>query len=345
MRFSPLPPVPAAPGGVQACALDGEHALAIAQAGIEPDRAFVWTLRDRAWAPVAPPPPGIHPLLGLGRGRALGLQTEPEGASRCMPYTYDHAGDAWSEGPGCAIGRLFSENVRLADGTVMLIGGRARRPSRRVDRYDPASGSWRRTVDLPLPLARVGHVAVALDDGRVLVAGGIGEDDWGSQGNRRAFLHDPVRDEWQDAGELREARMGAVVVRLDDGRVAMLGGVFALRNLRSIEIFDPATSSWSWGKVLTTARAGPAATVLPDGRVLVSGGLVRPSRDQPSERLATTELWDPRTLSSEAGPAMHAARHGHVVIPLAGARWLVATGGYTGPDQLLAELLEWSDEP
>ena len=104
------------------------------------------------------------------------------------------------------------------------------------------------------------------------------------------------------------------------------------------------TSSWSWGKVLTVARAAPAATLLPDGRVLVSGGLERPGHDAPSQRLATTELWDPRTLASEAGPVMHAARHAHVVIPLAGERWLFAAGGYTGPDQLRAELLEWSDE-
>ena len=341
MKFSPLSPLPAAPGSVIACGLDGDRVLAIAQSIADPARAFVWTSGDRAWTSVAPPPPGIGSLIGLAGRRALGLRGEPTVSPSCVPIVYDHGADAWTEGEAWPIGRHFSENVVLADHTVVLIGGRAERPSRRVDRYDPGAGTWRRSVDLPL--ARVGHRAIALDDGRVLVAGGVGERDWASEGNRRTFVHDPRRDTWLDAGELREARTSPVIVRLGDGRVAVLGGTVALRVLRSIEIFDPVASTWTWGKVLTTGRLAPAATLLPDGRVLVSGGLERAGRDESSVRLATTEIWDPRTGASEPGPTMHAARHNHAVIPLAGARWLFVGGGFTGPDQLAAELLEESD--
>jgi ABC-type dipeptide/oligopeptide/nickel transport system permease component len=115
-----------------------------------------------------------YQLLPLGAGRALALFR----GSAPGIAVYDAATNSWRMGPPRphpAIGPA----VRMADGRVMVIGGDAGtgqgpgsvRPVADVDLYDPVANSWSSVQQLGAP--RVGHLAVLLDDGTVLVAGGI----------------------------------------------------------------------------------------------------------------------------------------------------------------------------
>ncbi len=67
--------------------------------------------------------------------------------------------------------------VLLDDGSVLVAGGSASRPGggvtalRSAERYTPADGKWHEAP--AMTDARTGHTAVALDDGMVLVVGGV----------------------------------------------------------------------------------------------------------------------------------------------------------------------------
>jgi hypothetical protein len=129
-----------------------------------------------------------------------------------------------------------------------------------------AKGQWIPTGSPKV--ARYAHTTTLLDDGRVLVVGGLGEA--GATGG--AELYDPSTGMWRDIGALSAPRRGHTATLLPDGKVLIFGGTDAAGNPpHRAEVFDPATNTWSsfdapgW-------TAGPTATLLRTGKVLVVGG-------------------------------------------------------------------------
>ncbi len=84
--------------------------------------------------------------------------------------------------------------------------------------YSPARQTWRPLR--PFPVARRGLAAVALDRGRILLAGGYGRDDEGFFDE--VWIYDIVRDEYRRAGKLPYKAM-TTLVRAGDF-VYCLGG-------------------------------------------------------------------------------------------------------------------------
>ncbi|WP_137870033.1 hypothetical protein [Sphingopyxis sp. 2PD] len=76
---------------------------------------------------------------------------------------------------------------------------------------------------------------------------------------------------------------------------------------------------------LLAPRIQPSAAALPDGKVLILGGWVD------GRVSGATEIFDPATGKSVAGPAMTGPRNAPTVVPLADGRILIA-GGYDGRD-------------
>lgn len=156
-----------------------------------------------------------------------------------------------------------------------------------------------------LKLARIGHSATLLDDGRVLVVGGRGVDPLSTLAD--AELFDPKSGKWTAAAPATEGRTGHSATLLKDGRVLVCGGAThqgsAFVALASAELFDPKRGQWRPLPPLAQARQGHAAVLLPDGRVLVAGGA-----QQGLGALATTELFDPKTERWTAGPRLTTPR-------------------------------------
>lgn len=93
-----------------------------------------------------------------------------------------------------------------------------------------------------LTAARFGHTATLLQDGIVLVVGGIG-DDYSTL--RSAELYDPALGTWSVIDGPHFPRSGHTATLLPDGRVLVAGGSNGQQARMTTELYDPNTGAWS----------------------------------------------------------------------------------------------------
>jgi hypothetical protein len=120
--------------------------------------------------------------------------------------------------------------------------------------------------------ARQAHTATLLQSGKVLVAGGLGNDGYLSG----AEAYDPVGNTWSAAGSLADARVNHTATLLPSGKVLVAGGHNLdggfFHALSGAELYDPLGNTWSAAGDMSTGREYHTATLLPSGQVLVAGG-------------------------------------------------------------------------
>jgi hypothetical protein len=168
-----------------------------------------------------------------------------------------------------------------------------------------------------MSVARAAHTATRLQDGRVLIAGGL--DAAGSS----AEIFDPATRRFSRTGGLLVARASHTATLLRDGRVLIAGG-YNGSYLSSTELYDPVSGTFSPGPPMTEPRIDHLAITLQDGRVLIIGG-----QGGESTFLASAEVFDPVTMRFTPTGAMSVARASHVAGLLPDGRVLVV-GGHAG---------------
>ncbi len=120
--------------------------------------------------------------------------------------------------------------------------------------------------------ARARHTATLLNDGRVLIAGGVVNF---STYLASAENYDRISNTWSAAGSMQIVRSDHSATLLPDGRVLVIGGSNGGGSptpLTSVEIYNPAGNNWTAAASLPSARTRHSAVLMPDGSVLVSGG-------------------------------------------------------------------------
>ncbi|MCY7389870.1 MAG: hypothetical protein LH481_17745 [Burkholderiales bacterium] len=219
-----------------------------------------------------------------------------------------------------SVARAAHQSTRLKSGDILITGGctgGCESNLQSAERYDVGTRTFRPAGILAT--ARDSHAAIALDDGRVLVAGG-----WSARrATNSAEIYDPASNRFSNMGAMLIARATPAVARLPDGRVLFAGGqTSAFEPLASAEIFDPRMSSFSTVAAMTVPRMAHVAVTLLDGRVLVVGG--RQSRR--GETMRSAEIFDPVTGGFQATGSMSTARHKHAAALLPDGRVLVIGG-------------------
>jgi hypothetical protein len=162
--------------------------------------------------------------------------------------------------------RIAHTATLLADGRVLIAGGRGSQVNASTEIYDPKSGTFRETG--PMTTARYKHTAGLLPDGRVLIAGGSDERDWHGTLSS-AEIYDPQRGTFTSTAPLHDARfkLPDEAVRLRSGQLLIAGGN------RQAELYDARTGKFSVvGGDTGDARHYMSETLLSDGRVLLAGG-------------------------------------------------------------------------
>ncbi|MEW6280224.1 MAG: kelch repeat-containing protein [Candidatus Eremiobacterota bacterium] len=301
-------------------------------------------MKDPPRAPREPPPSkggsGLqqlrHPRLehtatALPDGRVLvtggsipHAGRDPERAIYLNHVEVWSPGSDWREVTSLREARAAHTATLLADGRVLLAGGKGPRANilSSVEIYDPATG--RSEPAPPLRKARYEHVAVTLADGRVLVAGGAG--DAGEVALAEVF--EPVKGAWFPAGKTRIPRHGPEAACLPDGRVLLTGGVAMLRSTAAAEVWTG--EKWEPAGRVRGSLVGHTMTVLADGRVMLIGG----EDDEVSDRLQVFNGdWRP-------GPRLPRPRAYHTATRLPDGGVLLLGGKTGGYDEELLSVME-----
>jgi N-acetylneuraminic acid mutarotase len=164
--------------------------------------------------------------------------------------------------------------------------------------------------------ARLGHCAVMLPNGKVMVAAGSD----GSVPISTAELFNPATGVWSITGSLANARLGCTAVLLSSGKVLVAGGQDDnYQALSSCELYNPSTGIWAATGNLNIARIGEALA-LKNGKVLVAGGL-----DSNFDVLSGAELYDPMSGKWSNTGSLNTPRAG-VMVLLSNGKVLVAGG-------------------
>lgn len=121
-----------------------------------------------------------------------------------------------------------------------------------------------------LTAARAGHTATLLPDGKVLIAGGVGNGF--SQPLASAELYDPSAGRFIPIGNMTASRARHTATLLANGKVLLAGGLKDTQlgtYIVSAEIYDPSTGTFTaTGNMIS--GGGARSTLLPDGRVFIA---------------------------------------------------------------------------
>jgi hypothetical protein len=166
-------------------------------------------------------------------------------------------------------------------------------------------------------IARQGHSASRLADGRVLVSGGLVTGGT----TATAEIYNPATNAWTSAASMGTARWGHDSTLLNDGRVLISGGRNSQAILNTTEIYNPASNSWTAGGSMAEARYDSTATRLNDGSVLTVGG--RRGDNAPT---GSAERFNSGTNAWTPAGALTTARTLHTASLLGDGRVVVSSG-------------------
>jgi hypothetical protein len=300
--------------------------------------AELYDPHTKRWSAAAslPAPLAAFSLTRLRDGRVLlaGGIDDRTHAPSARAYVFSPATKRWTSTASLRQARARQQAVLLRDGTVLVsggyVGGFVDDITTAAETYDPRTGRW-----VPagrMRHARAGAFAVALSDGRVLVAGGWSP---GDDQQRSAELYRPASRSWVATRSMTYGRYGdhGTATRLKDGRVLVVGGYFEndyyspwpnpfdRRREAFAEVFLPARNAWRvTARLAVPVQDAFTTTLLPTGRVLLAGGLAR------NDPLAVTQEFDPATGRWHRRNDLTAPLYGHVAALVAGGRVLVAGG-------------------
>ena len=154
--------------------------------------------------------------------------------------------------------------------------------------FEPTSKSFRGSGNMST--TRIGHSAVRLPDGKVLVLGGVPVvQNLHAQpiNPAHAELYDPTAHIFSPVAGLTISHESYTATLLSSGMVLIAGGRDSAGNVTSeAQLLNTSTAGLTAKRSLRIPRVGHTATLLQDGRVLVTGGT-----DANGNELASAELY------------------------------------------------------
>ncbi len=253
---------------------------------------------------------------------------------------------AWVSAQSMAHARSRHTTTMLADGTVLVAGGRNSAGFlSSCELFDPSRGTW--SPGTKLPESRSDHTSTLLSDGTVIVTGGRASS-FTLMGSMEVPLgscrkYDPRARAWAAIPSMATARAFHAATRVPCrehpgcDKIVVTGGAGSSGVVSTCEVFDRTLCAWSSGGVLNQARAAHTATLLSSGEVFVTGGFAGSSQAP----IASSERLDPYLRKSLSASPLARARSFHTATTLRDNRILIAGGG--GDSEIYDTMIDrWS---
>ncbi len=167
---------------------------------------------------------------------------------------YDPLADSWTNKEPMNSARAYHSSSLLPDENVLVAGGVNSEGSsaypilnytKQCEIYDPAQNSWSQTDSLKQ--ARIRHATVSLNDGSVLMAGGIYGTQFGAEYYSLNNCEVYKDGKFSTTDSLEEARYWHRIVLLSNGEVLVTGGIGGTssnrEDLKSCEKYIPSITS------------------------------------------------------------------------------------------------------
>jgi hypothetical protein len=184
-----------------------------------------------------------------------------------------------------------------------------------------------------MSVPRQDHTATLLQNGRVLITGGVSGDNgtvWAS-----AELYDPSTGTFAATGNMTAPRLNHTATLLPDGRVLITGGQsksgYPPSVLLSAELYDPSTGTFTATADMATKRGGHSATLLQDGTVLIAGGY---DFNGANVFISSAAIYDPSKGTFASTGNMTTGRAGLSAALLPSGKVFIAAG-HNGDDEPL----------
>ena len=223
-------------------------------------------------------------LLPSGKVLLVGSDDSPAGTTTPEQFTgelYDpDAGTFTALADKLASSHGQHTATVLASSDVLIFGGDQAAAEMYVGGGSDVPGQYVATTG-NLTKIRVDHRASLLDDGDVLLTGGLAH--MTQLADDTAETYDPDTGLFTaTAGDLAQTRVLHSSTLLRDGTVLIAGGYGGTE----AELYDASTRTFTTiAAAMTAARSSHTATMLPSGKVLLTGG---------DGELDSAELYDPR---------------------------------------------------
>lgn len=271
-------------------------------------------------------------LLPDGRIIMVGGQegSEPGNFRNAVRWVkaYDAVTDAWAPLPDLlnTTGRWYPGMARLADGSLLVMGGGTRPNAARTntcERFDLVSQNWSYTGSLVNPTEF--PPCALLYSGEVLATW------WPPQ------LYNVQSGQWRLTGNFVQPNRSwpghsdHSIVVLEDGRVLAVG-VISGPNGNTVmgELYNPQSETWSLTSNPGLVRLQPEVVQLPDGRVLVAAGQTQVNPPPVPHVLGVVkwcDLYDPAANTWRRVGDLNWFREYHAITLLVPDGRVITTGG------------------
>lgn len=159
-------------------------------------------------------------------------------------------------------------------GDVLLAGGFSVTTSTALataELYSPTGGTFTSTQG-NMTISRVDHAATVLQNGQVLITGGVSASGGGIVAS--AELYTPASGTFAATGSMTTPRFNHTATLLNNGMVLIAGGRSTTGTyLDTAEIYNPTTATFTAVPgTMSSPREAHTATLLNDGTVLLAGG-------------------------------------------------------------------------
>ncbi len=186
-------------------------------------------------------------------------------------WEYNVNTDTWTAKEGMPIDIREHNAIVLQNNKVLITGG-YRQPSDTDNPwsfvYDPITDSYSDPINLVQVIS--GHSSFLLDNGNVLIIGGVN----GYIPSNIGQIYDVDTDTWSSTTSPTTRSGGQSGVKLSNGNVVVVGGYNYQGGLylTDVDVFDVDTETWSALANLPQGKTRTSVSELSNGNIMVAGG-------------------------------------------------------------------------